>query len=299
MRALLPVLVAGSPGAASAHGGGPHWHALSADTLVVLVPLLVAGTLYLRGMARRPAAPGTRPRPIARATAFGLGLALLVLALIWPLDPWAERAFWAHMSQHMVLLVLAPPLLLAGRPVSAWLRAMPSAWRPGCVALRDTIAPPGLRHRLAQPGPASWLHGGALWFWHVPWLFDLALRNDFVHWLEHLSLLGGGLLLWWVMLHTPRHAPGPALLGLLVTLMHSGLLGALLTLAPRPLYATYAAGGTPGGALADQQLAGLIMWVPMGTVYLLAALVLAGRALQGPPCADEATRGPLADRSAG
>lgn len=275
-------LIAGLPAGAAAHGGGLDWQAPPAEALYVLLPLLLGSGLYLAGVARRLASPGLGPRQAGRALAFSLGLVLLAIALIWPLDAWAERAFSAHMGQHMVLLVLAPPLLLAGRPLSVWLRALPAAWRPGFVAWRDTVAPPALRGWLARAGPASWLHGAALWAWHAPWLFELALRNDLVHWLEHLTLLGSGLLFWWVLMRAPRQALGPGLLALLATVIHSGLLGALITLAPRPLYGIYAERGAMADVLADQQLAGLIMWVPMGTVYLVAALVLAGRALRSP-----------------
>lgn len=278
-RALTLACAMAAPAGAAAHGGGLDWDGAPADAWLVLGPLLLATGLYLAGVAHRCAHAAMGSRPAQRALAFGLGLLLLVFALVWPLDGWAEHAFSAHMAQHMVLMVLAPPLLIAGRPLGVWLRGLPRRWRPAAVALRARLAPPALRRLAAHLGLATVLHGAAMWFWHVPWLFDLALRHEGVHWLEHITLLGSGLLFWWALLHAPRAAFGSCLLALLSTTVHSGLLGALLTLAPRPLYGSYLPELGWAGALADQQLAGLIMWVPMGTVYLMAALWIVGRAL--------------------
>lgn len=280
MTRLGALALGALPAVAAAHGGGLDWRAPAADTLYVLLPLVLGTGLYVAGTVRRAASTGLGARQAARAAAFSLGVLWLAFALIWPLDAWAEQAFSAHMAQHMTLMVLAPPLLLAGRPASVWLRGLPAVARRGFVRLRDALAPPALRGLAASPGAASTVHGAALWLWHAPWLFDLALKNELVHWLEHVTLLSSGLLFWWALMRARGPAIGWGLLALLGTVIHSGLLGALITLAPRPLYETYAERGVLSDVLADQQLAGLIMWVPMGSVYLLAALVLAARGLQ-------------------
>lgn len=122
------------------------------------------------------------------------------------------------------------------------------------------------------------LHGALLWGWHLPAAFDLALRHELVHWLEHVTLLATGVLFWRVLLHSRGANAGWAVAAMLATVVHTGMLGALLSLSPRVLYGAYAGNAD---ALGDQQLAGLIMWVPMGVVYVVAALVLAARALGG------------------
>jgi cytochrome c oxidase assembly factor CtaG len=129
-----------------------------------------------------------------------------------------------------------------------------------------------------MPLVATVLHGVAIWAWHVPALFAAALRSESVHWAQHLSFLITALLFWWAVLQrAPRErAFGAALFALFITAMHTGFLGVLLTFAPRPLLLGQSAASEWGlSDLEDQQLAGLIMWVPGSGAYVLAALVLA------------------------
>jgi putative membrane protein len=122
------------------------------------------------------------------------------------------------------------------------------------------------------------LHGGALWLWHAPPLFEAALESEAIHYLQHLTLLVTALLFWASLL--PRRADTRsrivAVFSLFTTSIHATLLGALLTLSPAVWYAHYTGAEGAGGlsALEDQQLAGLIMWVPFGIVYVAAALAL-------------------------
>ena len=147
-----------------------------------------------------------------------------------------------------------------------------AAWRP--------IA--RLGRALSRPFPAAVLHGLALWIWHAPGLFDAAVEREWLHTLEHVSFFGTALLFWRAILDAQSAARiGPALAAAFATLMHGGLLGGLITMAPFPLYSWYRGrtelwGLTP---LADQQLAGLLMWVPMGIVYFVACLLIASRLL--------------------
>lgn len=278
--ALLPGVAMFVPAAAWAHGAQVDWHAPPSDSLLVLLPLLLAGGLFIAGLWRREVAVGLAGRDGLRAACFFAGLVSLLLALVWPLDAWSGLSFAAHMGQHMVLLALAPPLLVLARPGGWCLRGLPAALRPVLVRPRSWPGAAAWRRLTASCGAMAIFHGAVLWGWHVPAAFELALRNDFVHWLEHVTLLGSGLLFWRAILRARGTQAGWALLQMLATVIHSGLLGALLALAPRPLYRTYALQSGEAAALADQQLAGLIMWVPMGTVYLLAALAFAARALE-------------------
>jgi cytochrome c oxidase assembly factor CtaG len=128
------------------------------------------------------------------------------------------------------------------------------------------------------------VHALALWLWHVPALFEAALTHPSVHVLQHSSFLGSALLFWGsVFGRAPRRAGAVALASLFTTMVHTGALGALLTFSPTVWYPHYAQGAVLGlGALEDQQLGGLIMWVPAGGAYLAAALaILAGWLTRG------------------
>jgi putative membrane protein len=218
---------------------------------LVLVPLVAVLWLYARSL---------RYLSQAQRVAFGLGLAVLFAALVSPLDALAEKSLSAHMAQHALLVAVAPPLLLLGHAAAVF------AWGGGSMFLGLARA----FSALCRPGPATLAHGLALWVWHAPAAFQAAADSDSIHILQHLTFFATALIFWRAVLgaRTGRRAAG-ALAGAFITLLHSGLLGALITLAPYPLYG--------GGALEDQQLAGLIMWVPMGVVYLAACLALARR----------------------
>jgi putative membrane protein len=186
------------------------------------------------------------------------------------------------MAQHGLLVAIAPPLLLLGQPGAAFAWALPVGWsRGGLVgAAWRTLARFG--RVLSRPLPAVILHGLALWSWHAPALFNAAIEHEWLHRLEHAAFFGTGLLFWRAVLDARcGRRIGQTLGGAFATLMHGGFLAALITLAPVPLFGWYIGrsevwGMTP---LGDQQLAGLLMWVPMGVVYLGACLLLAGRLL--------------------
>jgi putative membrane protein len=218
------------------------------------------------------------------AAAFAAGWLVLVVALVSPLDTLGAHLFSAHMVQHELLMVLAAPLLVLGRPLAAW------TW---------AFAPPG-RRRIARAVQAHWLqacwavltdpvaawalHALALWLWHVPGLFTAALEHEAVHVLQHASFLATALLFWWAALGGDARAPrglGSAVGLLFTTMLHTAALGALLSLAPTPWYAPYIASTQALGMdpVDDQQLGGLVMWVPAGLAYLVAALALLGRLL--------------------
>ena len=252
------------------------WRVWSFDPLVI-APLLLAHLAYGRGLFRLWARAG-RGRGITglNVLSFLLGESVLVVALISPLDQLGGTLLSAHMAQHGLLVAAAPPLLLLGKPGVAFAWALPTGWNRISVLAGATR----LTALLSRPLVAAVLHGLAVWIWHAPNLFDAAVEREWLHALEHASFFGTALLLWRAVLVQPRRQAGPALGAALATLLHSGLLGALLTMAPYPLYSWYRDGRTELwglSALGDQQLAGLLMWVPLGVFYFAACLVLTAR----------------------
>jgi putative membrane protein len=245
----------------------------------VWLSLAVAGWLYLRGVRRLWRESG-KGRGIRRweAVCYAAGWAALFVALVSPLHPWGEVLFSAHMTQHEVLMVGAAPLLVLGRPVIAFLWAMPMEW---ARALGNWTKAVWFRRAwafLTKPLAAWAIHAAALWVWHVPLMFQATLKSDLVHTLQHVSFLGSALLFWWALIHGPRGLMGygAAVLYLFTTSIHTGLLGALITFTGTTLYPAYAGTTASWGLtpLEDQQLGGLIMWVPAGLVYVVAGLAL-------------------------
>ena len=248
--------------------------------------LALSGVFYAKGALRlwRRAGWG-RGITIAQALRFALGWLVLAAALLSPIDTLGASSFAAHMVQHELLMVVAAPLLVLGRPLEAWTWSLAPASR---AALGSVARIPWLRgpwRAMTDPLGAWTLHALALWLWHLPGLFALALANEGVHIAQHACFLGTALLFWWsVFDRSPRHSGGAALASLFATMGHSGALGALLTFSARPWYSHYAAPNALGlTALADQQLGGLVMWGPGGLAYLAAALVIASRWLLEPP----------------
>ena len=274
-----------------AHEGlplAPHdlWRAWSFDTAVIVL-LALSAALYVRGVRAlwRSAGPGHGVRRW-EAAAFAGGWIMLLLALVSPLHQLGGVLFSAHMAQHELLMAAAAPLLILGRPLVPFVWALPMTWRRTVGDWAATAPVRGTWELLTLPLVAWTLHGVAIWLWHAPALFEATLRSDWVHTLQHMSFLGTGLLFWWALLRgrAGRIGSPAAVLYLFTTSVHTTVLGALLTFSSRawyPLYApaTAAWGLTP---LEDQQLAGLIMWVPANLSYLIAALAVASAWLKEP-----------------
>ncbi|HEX6042812.1 cytochrome c oxidase assembly protein, partial [Longimicrobium sp.] len=286
-RAAVSGAVAGwialAPADAWAHAGrpvAPHdaWTAWSTDPGVWIL-LLASGWLYARGVERMWRRSGTG-RGIRRwqAGCFAAGWTALFVAMATPLHAMGEALFSAHMVQHELLMALAAPLLVLGRPVVPLLWALPLSWRRR-MGRWAKAAPVRSGWGLLTAPLAAWLLNAlALWAWHLPGLYQAALRSEGLHALQHASFLGTGLLFWWTVVHgrEGRMGYGASVFYLFATAMHSGGLGALLTFGARPWYPAYAGAAATWGLtpLEDQQLAGLIMWLPGGLSYLVAALVL-------------------------
>ena len=280
--ALFLLAAAPAQAHAPAAPGDDHVHlpwTWNADPLV-LVPVLTLGLLYGVGIVRLWSRAGTgHGVAVWRALACAMGLGALFAALISPLDAAAEASFALHMAQHMLLVVVAAPLIVLGNVGVVALTALPGGLR---VPLGRTFASAPLRRvrawLFAVP-VATAVHGLTLWLWHAPRLYEAALADPLIHYLEHVTMFGTAVVFWWSVLGAGRRSPlgyGAAVAALFLTMLHSGLLGILITLAPMPLYKSYAEatpwlGVTP---LEDQQLAGIVMLIPGGLAYLLAGLAL-------------------------
>jgi cytochrome c oxidase assembly factor CtaG len=238
--------------------------------------LLIAAVAvpYLVAASRRTAWLG-RWRLAAGAS----GLLALAAALLPPLDIVATQLFSAHMVQHLLLVVVAAPLLVLGRPFPTVVAAFPADMRRTLGRLWRS-APLRRVWMVVRWPPAAWgLHVTALWAWHVPWLYDGALRVPWLHAVEHTCLFGTALMFWGVVAEARgrrRLGVGGGLLYLFSGAMQCSMLGALIAPADRPWYAAH--GGTTAAwglsPLEDQELAGLIMWIPASVVYLVAVLAI-------------------------
>lgn len=247
----------------------------------VLATLVLATWLYLRGVHRlwERAKKGVGIRRWQVASFAGTILVILV-AIISPLDALGAALFSAHMVQHMLLMLVCPLLLAASNPFLALLWALPGQWRVDLVHWwHHRPVPRTVGRTITQPLVVFGLFALGLWMWHLPALYDLALRSDLAHQLEHLTFFGVSFLMWQAVLETGqrrgmRHQL--AVLLLFVATIQSGALGAILTFARRPLYDGHApyVGAWGLSQLEDQQVAGVIMWIPMGTWLACAAFVI-------------------------
>lgn len=265
---LLPALASAHPGE-SLHPDD-LWSAWEFDPGVI-VPLVISGVLYAIGQGKQLGL--TRLQKIA----FWSGWASLAVALVSPLHPLGEVLFSAHMVQHEILMLMAAPLLVLSRPLVAFLWALPMHWRKalGRWSKKKLIMSSWIF--LTAPLSAWFIHAVAIWAWHAPYLFQLTLRNDLAHTAQHLSFFLTAVLFWWAVFYAHgRKAYGAAFLYVFSTAIHTGILGALLTFSPHLWYPAYSRTTAPWGLtpLEDQQVGGLIMWVPASLVYLAAGLAI-------------------------
>jgi putative membrane protein len=263
-----------------AHPGqppAPHdlWGAWNLDP-VLLGGLLLAAWAFWRGQTSGP----RRPVDSWRARCFSGALVALGLALLSPLDALSGSLASAHMVQHLLLLLVAAPLLALSAPSSAILRGSPLALRRASGRWRRRL---GLTHGnlgvLRHPAAVWLLSVGVVWFWHAAAPYDATLDNQLLHVLEHASFLVTAVLFWQVVVGVRGAARVSGGLGVLLVFamaMQSVFLSVLLTFARTPWYSGYAATTAPWGLdpLTDQRLAGVIMWIPAGGIYLVVALAL-------------------------
>jgi cytochrome c oxidase assembly factor CtaG len=266
---------------ALAHGGSHDVASPFSLEAWVAVPLLLSATLYILGVLRLWTRLGVgRGVQIWQAFCFAGGWILLAVALVSPMHRLGERLFAMHMLEHEILMTLAAPLLVLARPVGGILWALPVNWRRSVGGIGRQRNLSAIWRFLTDPVVATVVHGTAIWIWHIPVLFNAALASPVMHGFQHVSFFGSALLFWWALLQgrTRTRAYGAAAFYLFITALHSGFLGILLSVAREPIYPGQSVDAAAWGMspLEDQQMAGLIMWVPAGVAYAAATLVMLG-----------------------
>lgn len=208
------------------------------------------------------------------AAPLALGIAVAAVAVLPPFHELSEQLFSAHMVQHELLMTIAAPLIVLGRPMIVALWVLPRRWRAPVAHFAKQPALRGCTHAITAPIVAWLLHGLAIWLWHAPVLFESAIHNDLIHAAQHVSFVATGVIFWWAVLQPRRRSQrGVSILLLFTTAIHTGVLGALMTFARAPWYPDYTQSAIFGlSPIADQQLAGMIMWIPGSVAYLVAAL---------------------------
>ena len=275
-------------GTAWAHEAGPadfnelrYWWAFDPG---IVIPIVLSALLYAIGVVRLRRV-NTQVIGAVEIACFFAGWLTLVIALVSPLHPWGSVLFSAHMTQHELLMLVAAPLLVLGRPMVPFLWAFPKTTARDLSAWTKATTWQRVWRAITAPFVAWLIHAIVLWGWHVPFLFQATLESEWVHALQHASFFGSALLFWWAILHGRERAfgSGAAVLYLFTTALHSSLLGALLTFSQTVWYPVYNGSTQSWGLtpLEDQQLGGLIMWIPAGIVYIIAALALFARWLRG------------------
>jgi putative membrane protein len=249
------------------------WNAITAICLVL------AGVAYAIGVRRLWRAPaGRQTIQRWRALAFALGCGSIAISLLSRLDALSDVLFSAHMVQHEILMLVSAPLMVLGRPFIATLWSLPAPGRAAVasIAKRPTVAI--VWERISGPFTVLLLHAVVLWAWHLPVLFEAALHDDSLHAFQHLGFFLTAALFWWALIHGRygRLGYGIGVLYVFATAMHSQLLGALLTFGSHSWYPTHAARTAAAHAnpLQDQELAGILMWIPFGALFLLIGLAL-------------------------
>ena len=249
------------------------WTTWRLDPTLVGVLLAIA-VLYCVGY-RRLQRDDARLLPTRWQVCAALGGWLIAsLALVSPLCPLSVALFAARSAQHVLLTMLAAPLLVLARPAACLAAAFVGAGRACMVRAEPESS-------LRTPLTAAAAFAVSIWIWHMPAPYTATFQSTAVYWLMHTSLIGTSLWLWQTLLQTSnRSLPGSMLAGIAST-VQMGLLGALITLAPRPLYEPHLLTTDTWGLapLQDQQLGGVIMWVCGCTGFLVVALFDMGRAL--------------------
>ena len=237
------------------------------------LPLVVCGAaVVLYALGRRGKIR------VWREVSFYSGVVLTFAVLERPFDDWADRWLSVHMSQHIVLMTVVPPLVVLGRP---W----PRMWLPFPLAARRAVGrglsgSPAFRRSagiLRHPAVALAVQSAAVGIWHVPQLYDAAARNEWIHVLEHVSFVAPALVFWGALLDAPpvraRTDDLHRAIWFTAAMLPSWILAIVLAFATAPVYAAYP-------SMTDQQLAAGIMWVPGSLTYFVAAVVMFYRWLE-------------------
>jgi cytochrome c oxidase assembly factor CtaG len=261
-----------------------HWSIDPPLGYLAVAYVVLMALLYLLG-GRGPGTP-LRREPLREASFFA-GLLVIVLALSSPIDYYADQLFWVHMIQHILLLTVAPPLILLGRPWPRLWRALPLPTRTRVGrALKGARWTAPLR---AAAGPlTAWiLFNATVVAWHIPAAYNATLTSNLIHQLEHAMFFFFGLLFWARVIDPgplrPRLVWPLRIASVATTMIVGWVLAIVLVMAPHPLYGHYITlAHRPGGisALTDQQLAAGMMWVPGSLAYTLTLLIAVYRWLE-------------------
>jgi putative membrane protein len=264
---------------------GPFLLAWSFDPWVT-TGLIAAVAVYW--WAWRRVRQSNQPQPPTwYAVSYGGGVATLAFSLLGPLETYNEQIFTLHMTQHLVILQISAPLLLLGRPVQLILRALPRRTTKRTIGyLFGNPMPRRTVLAITAPITVFLLFNGNMGFWHFPGFYESALRDDWVHHLQHILFAGTAMLYWWVIIDpVPRHhrlreiwAMGSVFLSMMI----GSIIGAVITLSESILYPFYLEAAHPWGwsPLLDQQIGGVIMWVGSGLLYFVVLFILALQLIQ-------------------
>ncbi len=257
------------------------WRAWNWDPLIVLSLVLLL-LVYCRGLGRlwTRVSVGWKVSPLQAACYF-CALAILFVALLSPLDALSEELSSLHMVQHMLLMTIAAPLFVVGSPslVLAW--GLPEVWQGSVGPLARFAFRLPSASLLWRPLLTWMLFAATLWVWHHPALYQAALRDPLMHDVQHLSFFVAACLFWRMgldPLSARRLRPVVAIPYFFSTSLHATALGVFLALSPRVWYDDYVTRTQAWGLmpLQDQQLAGLIMWMPACLIYPIVAAILLG-----------------------
>jgi putative membrane protein len=288
-RLYCLLALAAATSAAHAHGAprppyeGAWWAAWNLAQPVVVTNLSLITALYAAGLWRlwrRTGVGKTIPR--RQAAMFFAGMFTLVLALLSPIDVFSDELSWMHMIQHMLLVGVAAPLLVLGTPFLVTLWALPLSWRRAYGRLKHRVERwKPARYLLWQPVLMWFLFAFTLWIWHLPVLYEATLYDDLFHDFQHFTFVAVSCLFWRVLMDPVSRLKLNRAVGILylfLTSLHATLLGVFMTLAPKTWYPFYDSRAPRWKltGLEDQQVAGLIMWMPACMVYALAAALLLG-----------------------
>lgn len=278
-----------APTAAAAHVAAPEAPLYTGPEPWMLIPLLLAAAAYAAGFVRLRRRSGHgRAELDRRSGLFALGLAVLAGATLTPLHALGGRSFTAHMAEHELIMLAAAPLLVWSRPLGAMIWAFPAGVRQALAAIPRSAVGGGAWRLFSDPLVATVIQAASLWIWHLPSLFDRALKSEGWHAAQHLSFFVTALFFWSAMIG-PRRSAWTAAACLFATSMATGALGAFMAISQSPWYGPYAALGLAAFGLTpaqDQQLAGALMWVPGGLLHAIVAIAILAPALRNIPAAE-------------
>lgn len=263
--------------------------------IAVLLPIFLLAALYTLGWRRlrRRTRAAHRLANGWRLAAYLVGLGFILLALISPIDVLGGQLFFMHMIQHLLLVMLAPPLLMLANPLPFLLWGLPESGRRQVGAFLSSALHRESRVRqllrsLTGPGIVWLLYVVFLLGWHDPNLYNAALRSELVHDIEHLTFFGSAMLFWWHVVGAgPRihkqFGRAARVAYVIAAIPPTMFTGIAIAFANQPIYSYYLSVPRLWGldVLSDQRISGIIMWIPGSMMYIIAVLILAARWLQG------------------